>query len=84
MKHGYLKNSVVPVSNTYRTWILQGCFCLCVPGVSNFFKKKSGCLQDTAQKKDLKISNTYLLFTLLDLGLYSKDHLMTMEVLYYP
>ena len=27
---------------------------------------------------------TLLLITLLDLGLYSKDHLMVMDVLYYP
>jgi hypothetical protein len=27
---------------------------------------------------------THLLFTLLDLGLHSNDHLMVMDVLYYP
>jgi hypothetical protein len=91
--HRYLKNAAVPVPDTYQTQILQGYCCLHVPGVQ-FFPKENiyGYLSDTARKSSgfitnfffVTILNTFLLFTLLDLSLYYKDHLMAMDILYYP
>jgi hypothetical protein len=70
-------------------------FLLVCPWSVQFFQKKIWMLAGYGPKKRpenfanfyfllFSMLNTYLLFTLLDLGLYSKDHLMTMEVLYYP
>jgi hypothetical protein len=32
----------------------------------------------------VSILKSYLIFTLLDLGLYSKNHLMAIDLIYYP
>ena len=40
MKHGYFKNEVVPVPDTFWVLVLLGYFCMCTPGIPKLFKKK--------------------------------------------
>ena len=77
MKHGYSKNSAVPVPDTFWILALFGYLCMRTPSVPKFFKKKKKSFSfifsiryvTKIDKSNESDGNMILLFTLLDLDL---------------